>query len=404
MKLKSVALILAFMMLFTNFSFAAEVAKGKTIRLESFSGSVEVKSGSGKDISVSEKMRVFNGYTIKTLGEAEGYLSLDDTKAVKLGNNTEVKIKKSWFSNKIVLISGELFFNVTKPLDSNESLDISTSTMSMGIRGTSGYVGTDSSGSKTQIYTGGVEFIGPNGKGFIGSWQQVSSDNDFIISQLSSDGSDIAAMVLREINNNDSLKNEIKERTGFDVEKFTEQEKINSQKEKEELLNVAEEVKVFKETAAKEKEDNKKNSTGNRTVTGKSSSSSKSKKTTKPELTWENVVAWVKANENGDSLVGMKEFVEFASGYTSSLNITGYNQLEDGNKEFVEEEVMGGKGVTGLLSYEAVQKLANVFNDAVNRAITGGEDIPEEDIPEEDIPPAEIVDTEGESTQNPSID
>ena len=93
MKLKIVALITAVIMLFPNYSFATETAKGKTIRLETYSGTVTVSSGSGKEISVSEKMRVFDGYTVKTSNESEAYLSLDDTKAVKLGENTEIIIK-----------------------------------------------------------------------------------------------------------------------------------------------------------------------------------------------------------------------------------------------------------------------------------------------------------------------
>lgn len=36
--------------------------------------------------------------------------------------------------------SGSLFFDVTEPLEEDESMDIRTSTMAVGIRGTSGWV------------------------------------------------------------------------------------------------------------------------------------------------------------------------------------------------------------------------------------------------------------------------
>ena len=39
-----------------------------------------------------------------------------------------------------MLISGELFFNVTAPVEKDESLNIRTSTMVTGVRGTSGWV------------------------------------------------------------------------------------------------------------------------------------------------------------------------------------------------------------------------------------------------------------------------
>lgn len=384
MKLKVFTLVMAIMVMLTNFSFAAEIAKGKTIRLETFTGSVEVKSGSGKDVSVYEKMRVFDGYTIKTLGSSEVYLSLDDTKAVKLGNNTEVKVKKSWFSNKIIVISGELFFNVTKPLESNESLDISTSTMSMGIRGTSGYIGTNSSNSRAQIFTGGVEFIGPNGRAFIRSGQQVSSDNDFNLSQLNRDGSDIASMALKEINNNDSLKNEIKEKTDLDVDNFIEQEKINFQNEQEELLIEAKEINILKEAVAKEKEENKKSSTTNKSVTGKSSGGGSSKPAL-ATLTWEILTEWIsKTTDTGDKIYGISDLVNFASGYSSNLNISGYNGLNDAGKEMVENSLLNPTGeIEGYLgylltAYNSLEEFTTAFNNAVDDA-------------NKEIPPTEIL-------------
>ncbi len=384
MKLKVFTLVMAIMVMLTNFSFAAEIAKGKTIRLETFTGSVEVKSGSGKDVSVYEKMRVFDGYTIKTLGSSEVYLSLDDTKAVKLGNNTEVKVKKSWFSNKIIVISGELFFNVTKPLESNESLDISTSTMSMGIRGTSGYIGTNSSNSRAQIFTGGVEFIGPNGRAFIRSGQQVSSDNDFNLSQLNRDGSDIASMALKEINNNDSLKNEIKEKTDLDVDNFIEQEKINFQNEQEELLIEAKEINILKEAVAKEKEENKKSSTTNKSVTGKSSGGGSSKPAL-ATLTWEILADWInKTTDTVDKIYGISDLVNFASGYSSNLNISGYNGLNEEGKEMVENRLLnpddGIKGYLGYLLnvYNSLEEFTTAFNNAVDDA-------------NKEIPPTEIL-------------
>src|SRR5574344_1028621 len=135
---KIIASIMAVLLIFPTCVSIAETARGKTIRLEAYSGEISVTSGTSKSVPVTEKMRIFDGYKVKTGASSNVYLSLDDTKAVKLDQNTEILIKKSWFSNKVVVISGMIFFNVTAPLKDNENLNLVTSTMSMGIRGTSG--------------------------------------------------------------------------------------------------------------------------------------------------------------------------------------------------------------------------------------------------------------------------
>lgn len=363
MKLKKVAFMFAIIMVFTSFSFAAESAKGKTIRLETFSGDVEVKSGSGKEISVSEKMRVFDGYTIKTFNNSEAYLSLDDTKAVKLGMNTEVKIKKSWFSNKIVVISGELFFNVTKPLENNESLNISTSTMSMGIRGTSGSVVSNGNNSYSQIYTGMVEVCGSGKKFYIRSGEQALSNDDLQILRLKSDGSEIPAIALSEINKNEKLKDEIKEQTELDVDNFVEQEKTNFAREQQNRQKLDEEIQIIKENAIKEKQENKKSSTINKSVTGKSSGTSSIGKT---ELTWEILKTWLEQNSDKE----LDDFVNFASDYSSSLNISGYNNLTDEYKMKVKMTLLGDDDelypISRLLYYEKMEVLVTEFNGAIS--------------------------------------
>ncbi len=365
MILNKIALFTVFIMVITNISFAAEVAKGKTIRLEMYTGTVEVKSGSGKKISATEKMRVFDGYTVKTLSDSEAYFSLDDTKAVKLGANTEIKIKKSWFSNKITVISGELFFNVTKPLDSNESLEISTPTMSMGIRGTSGCVIVNDNGARTQIYTGKVEAIGANKKVYINSGEQAISNVDLQLSKLKQDGSEIPSMVLREILKDGNLANEIMEKTELNVENFVEQEKENSINEQEISDKKVEELEAAREIANKEKTENKKSSTVNRSVTGKSSGSSKS---SKPQLTWEILMNWLEVNSDA----GFDDFVKFASGYSSALNIDGYNKLDEEGKMKVENGMIPEstesemeKRIDSLRYFDTVENLASVFNELV---------------------------------------
>lgn len=129
---------------------AADDATGTTLRLQETTGTVTVKTSSGQKKSVTKGMRLYNGYIIETGSSSSAFVNLDDTKAVKLGANGKVEIKKSGKQLEVCLSVGELFFNVTEKLASTEKLKISTSTTITGIRGTSGWARQIGS-ARTQI-------------------------------------------------------------------------------------------------------------------------------------------------------------------------------------------------------------------------------------------------------------
>lgn len=120
-------------------SAAAEAAVGTTLRLEKTEGTVTVESASGKSLSLRNGMRLYSGTKIKTSEGSYAYISLDSGKAVKLDASSESEVRKSGKKLELNLLSGELFFDVTVPLEKDESLNIRTSTMVTGVRGTSGY-------------------------------------------------------------------------------------------------------------------------------------------------------------------------------------------------------------------------------------------------------------------------
>lgn len=118
---------------------AAAAAVGTTLRLEKTEGTVTVESASGKSLSLRNGMRLYSGTKIKTSEGSYAYISLDSGKAVKLGASSESEVRKSGKKLELNLLSGELFFDVTVPIEKDESLNIRTSTMVTGVRGTSGY-------------------------------------------------------------------------------------------------------------------------------------------------------------------------------------------------------------------------------------------------------------------------
>ena len=136
-------LIAALLSGFSLGSLASETATAVDMRLEAVEGTEALYNASGKALSVRDGMKLYSGYEIQTELESYAYISLDSTKAVKLDASSHAQVNKEGQALVIYLLSGKLFFNVSQPLADDESMEIQTSTMVTGIRGTSGYVEAD---------------------------------------------------------------------------------------------------------------------------------------------------------------------------------------------------------------------------------------------------------------------
>ncbi len=121
-------------------SASAATAKAVTMRVELVEGSVTIKDASGVTLDYFEGMQLHSGYSVETGDDSSAYISLDDEKAIKLDWNTAVTIKKSGRKLQVKLKAGQIVFNVTTPLAGDEALEIRTSTMITGVRGSSGVV------------------------------------------------------------------------------------------------------------------------------------------------------------------------------------------------------------------------------------------------------------------------
>ena len=111
-----------------------------TMRLAKTQGTIAVTNSTGKKVTQTKNMKLYNGYKMKAGAKSYAWISLDDTKVAKLDANSSVEVQKSGKALTLYLSSGNLFFNVKDPLKSGETFSIKTSTMTMGIRGTSGCV------------------------------------------------------------------------------------------------------------------------------------------------------------------------------------------------------------------------------------------------------------------------
>ena len=111
-----------------------------TLKLESVDGSAQLKNAGGKDIRITRGARLYNGYQLATEKASYAFISLDDTKAIKLDASSSSEVFQSGKKLELKVNSGQMFFNVTASLKADESLNIRTSTMVTGVRGTSGWI------------------------------------------------------------------------------------------------------------------------------------------------------------------------------------------------------------------------------------------------------------------------
>ena len=131
------------------------------MRLEKTEGTVRLTNQNGKKRTLKEDIRFTNGDVLRTREESYAGVSLDDTKAVMLDEESRAEFyqgkDEDWI--EIDLVEGELFFNVEEKLSEDEEFEIHTSTMVMGIRGTSGHVRTQESGEDTLTVTDGTVHV-----------------------------------------------------------------------------------------------------------------------------------------------------------------------------------------------------------------------------------------------------
>ena len=140
-KVMGALLVMTAVLMVTQVAYAAKKKATKFV-LEKTQGTVRVESSAKEELDLWDGMQLYNGDHQVTDSGSYAWVSLDETKAIKLDENTETMLKKAFLSKKLEVrtLKGKIFFNVTVPLANDEAFNIRTSTMVTGIRGTSGWV------------------------------------------------------------------------------------------------------------------------------------------------------------------------------------------------------------------------------------------------------------------------
>ena len=135
-------------------------ASMRILRLE---GSVQLQRD-GQDRKITDSMRLQSGDTVQTETQSLLSVGLDDTKIITLEEDSAAEVLKKLKWLQLNLTRGVCFFQVTRSLEDDESFDITTTTMMVGIRGTSGYVTAEKDGQlETLTLTDGhVHVLGTN--------------------------------------------------------------------------------------------------------------------------------------------------------------------------------------------------------------------------------------------------
>ena len=237
-KKKIIAIILVIALIFAAviaFLIWNNAITAVTMRIQRLVGTVNLYNENGSEQSLREKMRLGAGQTVTTAGESLIMVSLDDTKLMTMEEASKAEIRTRDKKLLFDLIEGNLFFNVTEKLADNESFDITTTTMVCGIRGTSAYVGRDSTSHEILMVTDGLvhvvatnpvtkettEVDVPAGQMITIYLDEEAEGNKTISIRMSSfKEEDLPAMALDTMRKNKELMNRVAKATGFSAKKL----------------------------------------------------------------------------------------------------------------------------------------------------------------------------------------
>ncbi|MCR4689294.1 MAG: FecR family protein, partial [Saccharofermentans sp.] len=130
-----------------------------TMRLLRIEGTVTIEDAEGESKPVIDNIRFQSGDALTTGADGLASVGLDDTKIVTLQNDSRAEFYKHAKQLELKITKGGVYFEVTEKLADDETYEIQTSNMTVGIRGTSGYVWYDENGRDSLIITDGVVIV-----------------------------------------------------------------------------------------------------------------------------------------------------------------------------------------------------------------------------------------------------
>ena len=134
---------------------AKDRLRASNMKIDEVNGTVILTDNSGTEMSVFEGRRLHDGNVLDTKEESRAVVLLDSDRFVYMLELSRARFNKSGKDMRLSLDDGSTFFYIANKLADDESLKIETTTMSIGIRGTSGYVQSDEDGQGAVTITSG---------------------------------------------------------------------------------------------------------------------------------------------------------------------------------------------------------------------------------------------------------
>ena len=193
-------------------------ASAASMLLRKTEGAVTVADAEGADIAPEENLGLYSGYTVGTGAKSYAWIDLDKVKLTKLDANSAAQVTKDGKNLSIHVTSGSLFFNVTEPLAGDETMEISTSSMLVGIRGTCGWVeAPDSSTMRVYILEGKVECTAGGNIAAVNAGEMAEMTEDGDIAVKNFDIYVVPGFVVEELQADEALNGAVLEASGLDV-------------------------------------------------------------------------------------------------------------------------------------------------------------------------------------------
>ncbi|MBR6452667.1 MAG: FecR domain-containing protein, partial [Lachnospiraceae bacterium] len=155
------AVLLALIAAVVIFFVFKDQIRATTMRILRIEGIVNLEED-GLEKTISENLRLKSGNALGTAEQSLVSIGLDETKIVTLDELSRAEFEQKGKKLDLNLTRGSLFFEVSKPLEDAESFNIHTTTMVVGIRGTSGHVFVKNGQEGLVITDGQVHVIGTN--------------------------------------------------------------------------------------------------------------------------------------------------------------------------------------------------------------------------------------------------
>ncbi|MDE7221435.1 MAG: FecR family protein, partial [Oscillospiraceae bacterium] len=215
---RALSLLTALSLLLSLLAGCSSKVEAATMRLKRTEGTVGVSNGAGKDLEPAENLGLYSGYGVDTKAASYAWIDLDEVKLTKMDENSQVEIKKEDKHLTIEVKSGSLFFNITEPLAEDEMLDIRTSTMLVGIRGTCGWVEVlDEEHMNIYLLEGKVECTAGENTATANAGEMAEMSADGMIEVSAFSGSAVPAFVREEVEDDENLMEAILDDSGIDV-------------------------------------------------------------------------------------------------------------------------------------------------------------------------------------------